>query len=287
MSIKDLPEMNDISDGDQFTIIDHMVYRNGKQIPFIPHEKRSGRTTIDPKFFIYHYTAGRYGIDSTVNFMKNADTKADVHLVLDASGRLVQMAPLNEKCWHAGKSAYDGYNGLNSWSNGIEVINPGPLDIIGRGIYKTWYGVVYYNPTVAVGGGESVRNQYPNAIAHPGIVEMSHQIHTSDPKKGWIPYTPEQVNVMTNLSQAIVRNYGSKLLGHDEITDRKRDPGPLSQIEMMRDIIAGRDDVDDEDTVVEHVEEVVRFYVPENGASDSGVNKTKGFLENLFRFFNR
>lgn len=224
---------DNINDEDVFEIHDHFVYRNGKQIPYVPHEKREGRSTIDPKFFVYHYTAGRFGIEGCVNFLKNSNTKADVHLVLARDGELVQMAPLNEKCWHAGKSEYNGYTGLNSHSCGIEVINPGPMNIVSPGVYKTWYGDTYYNPHVVTGSAGT-----PNE----GIVEAPHQIYDKESIYGWLPYSKHQINVMTSVSQAICNFYNAELVGHDEITSRKRDPGPLSQIDSMRTIINGRED---------------------------------------------
>jgi len=247
MAIKDLKEFKNISDEDTFTIVDHMVYREGQQIPFIPHDKRAGRSEIDPKFFVYHYTAGRFGIDGTVNYLKNVNTKADVHLILDVEGNLVQMAPLNEKCWHAGKSSYKGYIGLNSSSCGIEVINPGPLDIIDNGVYKTWFGKVYINAThISEATIETFKNN--GATIRNDIIERAHQLHPNEKKYGWLPYSKQQLNVMTNLAQAICHHYDAELVGHDEITTRKRDPGPLSEIDRMREMIEGRDN-DGNDTV--------------------------------------
>jgi N-acetylmuramoyl-L-alanine amidase len=280
MPIKDLPEMKNIADDDVFTIVNHMVHRNGKPVPFISHDKRSGRAQIDVKFFVYHYTAGRYGIDGTVNYMKNQDTKADVHLVLDTDGRLVQMAPLNEKCWHAGQSSYDGYNGLNSYSCGVEVINPGPLEIIEHGVYKTWYGDVYYNPLKV--NDQIITARWPQAKARPDIVERTHHMYLHEPASAWIPYSKEQINVMTNLSQAICHHYDSKLVGHDEITSRKRDPGPLSGIDRMREMIAGRDN-DEADEPINFPPRVVE---DEPAVVSDPVNTTsnkRGWFSRLFQ----
>ena len=121
------------SGSEVYEVRDHFLYRNGYQVPFVPHDKRDGRSKIDPKFFVYHYHAGRFGLDGLVSHMKKSSTRADVHLCMDREGNIVQMAPFNEKCWHAGTSSYGGYTGLNSHSIGIEVINPGALEIVESG----------------------------------------------------------------------------------------------------------------------------------------------------------
>jgi len=274
MGISELPEMKDIDGGDVFTIVDHMVYRNGVQIPYLPHEKRAGRATIEPKYFVYHYTAGRYGIDGVTAFLRDKDTQADVHLILDTGGRVVQLAPLNEKCWHAGRSAYEGYTGLNSYSCGIEVINPGPLDIISPGVYKTWYGDVYFNSLII--NTKALRDRgYRERV---DIVESTHNLYPNEPIKGWIPYSKEQINVMIGLTKTINATYGSKLVGHDEITSRKRDPGPLSQIDRIRGIIASRDDdkadVEEEVTIIQDAPIRRVFHIDTQGAADQPTNST-------------
>ena len=221
-----------ITADDEFTVKDNYLYRNGKSVPFIGHDKRDGRTTFTPKFFVYHFSSGRDSLEGLVSYMKAKGTEADVQLCMDRDGRLVQMAPLNEKCWHAGKSSYKGLSGLNSYSFGIEVINPGPLDILGKGLHKSWFGEVY-------------KNDPAKGIV---ITEAVHALR-GGPKKGWMNYTPAQIKIMTNLAILFKDVYGTELVGHDEITTRKSDPGPVSQIDKMRAMIASRasEDGDGED----------------------------------------
>ncbi len=226
MSLFKSDDFAGIKSSDKFEVKDHMVYRNGKRIPYIPHDKRAGRKKIDVKFFVYHFTAGRDNLEGLVGQMKSASTKADVHLCLSRSGKLVQMAPLNEVCWHAGQSKYGKYNGLNSYSCGIEVTNPGPLEILGGGNYKSWFGVIYKNLVA------DPKNGSP-------IIESTHK-NLGSKKMGWLAYSPEQIEVMENLSKTICDHYGAQLVGHDEITNRKSDPGPMSQIDRMRANIKGR-----------------------------------------------
>ncbi len=207
------------SPDDVFTIKDHMVYRNGKQIPFMPHAKRKGRGTINVKFFTYHHSAGQMDLNNLVTYMANATTKADVQLCMGPNGELVQMAPLNEKCWHMGDSSYAGHHGLNQYATGIEVVNPGQLDITAPGKYVAWFGKRY--------------------TKEDGIVESKHQIHGGS-VKGWYPYHENQIKVLKNLALVINRYYGAEIIGHDETTSRKTDPGPISRIGEIRAFIKER-----------------------------------------------
>jgi N-acetyl-anhydromuramyl-L-alanine amidase AmpD len=208
-----------ISVDDVFTIKNHLVYRNGKQIPFIPHSKRKDskgnliRDSFPVKYFTYHYSAGQLNLNSLVTFMVNASTKADVQLCMGPKGELVQLAPLNEKCWHMGDSSYKGHHGLNQYACGIEVVNPGQLDIISPGNYTSLFGKKFTKAD--------------------GIVEARHHLHGGS-VKGWYPYHPDQITVLKHLALTINRHYDAELIGHDETTTRKLDPGPISKIDEIR-----------------------------------------------------
>jgi N-acetyl-anhydromuramyl-L-alanine amidase AmpD len=43
--------------------------------------------------------------------------------VVDRDGTVVQMVPLTERAWHAGVSSFDGVDGVNDYSIGIEMTN--------------------------------------------------------------------------------------------------------------------------------------------------------------------
>jgi len=85
---------------------------------------------IEPKYLIFHYTAGR-SAESSINWLCNKKAKASAHLVVGRDGSITQLAPFNVKTWHAGKSHWAGLTGLNSHSIGIELDNAGELSKVG------------------------------------------------------------------------------------------------------------------------------------------------------------
>lgn len=205
-----------------------LLLRNGSPVPYFEHEKRfsaSGRklrADIVPKFFTYHFSAGRLELNNLVEYMRRKSTKADVQLCLGRKGEVVQLAPLHEKCWHMGRSSYGGYNSLNDYAIGIEVVNPGPLEILGDGQYKSWFNEIYDDIEYSISEGQ-------------------HHIHGGK-TYGWMDYTPEQITAVTNIALALRDVYSTELIGHDEATSRKTDPGPFSKIDDIRAILEGRDD---------------------------------------------
>jgi N-acetyl-anhydromuramyl-L-alanine amidase AmpD len=45
--------------------------------------------------------------------------KTSMHLLLSDTGQIVQLCPLTAKAWHAGRSYWQGHNGINSFGIGI------------------------------------------------------------------------------------------------------------------------------------------------------------------------
>ncbi len=46
------------------------------------------------------------------------------HYLIDIQGKVTQLVPDNKVAWHAGKSYWKGFEGLNAYSIGIELQNP-------------------------------------------------------------------------------------------------------------------------------------------------------------------
>lgn len=188
-----------------------------QQVEFFPTENRGD--SIEPRFLVIHYTAGAVDARGTAQYFQKPEAKTSAHLCLDTDGTYVQSVEFNIKAWHAGKSQWAGFNGLNSNSIGIEVINPGPLNISRNGTYTTWWG---------------------KTIDDPKIIEAPHQNDPNGPVYGWLPFTPEQNSALISLGQVLMQEYGlQECVGHDMISPgRKTDPGPCMNYRVYDQINA-------------------------------------------------
>jgi len=63
---------------------------------------------------------GNLPADAHPEFRERADLQVSAHLLLRRNGTLVQFVSLNERAWHAGKSAWQGRERCNDYSIGIE-----------------------------------------------------------------------------------------------------------------------------------------------------------------------
>ena len=210
-----------------YEIRNHFLYKNGKQVPYKSTPTKF-RGLDNPKGLIYHDTASGLNIDGPVRWLRNPVAKASAHLVLGRDGELIQLAPFNYKTWHAGESEYviDGvkYEGLNDNTIGLEIVNPGGLVRLAKGIYKPWFrGKVYKSAEYDI-----VKSEKPT---HPGF-------------KYWMDYTVEQISVCMELGAVFTEHYGFNFLGtHWMISPgRKTDTNPLFPIDKIRERVSGRAD---------------------------------------------
>lgn len=92
--------------------LQHKTYQETTRLS--PH--KGGK--IRPKFIVLHHSAGSFS--GTVNWILDKKSKVSYHYVIDPdTGDRVQMVWDSRKAWHAGKSEWKGYRGLNSYSIGI------------------------------------------------------------------------------------------------------------------------------------------------------------------------
>lgn len=74
--------------------------------------------TITPKFIVLHHTAGNFA--GSVSWCLNASAKVSYHYIINPeNGNRVQLVWDSKRAWHAGKSSWGGYSGLNGYSIGI------------------------------------------------------------------------------------------------------------------------------------------------------------------------
>ena len=190
-------------------------------IPFVNSPNQGG--VITPKYLIIHFTAGR-SANSSIDWFKNPDAKASAHLVIGRDGSIKQMVDFNKKAWHAGDSRWANIVGLNNYSIGIELDNPGHLKNV-NGRWMSWFGAEYPATDVM-------------------IAQHKHQ----DAPTGWHIYTAAQLDACIKVSQLLVSKYGLlDILGHEDIApNRKEDPGPAFPMESFKSRVLGRaDDVAD------------------------------------------
>lgn len=176
--------------------------------------------TIDPKFIVMHYTAG-YTLKSAVETFKSTTIAA--HLTIDKDGTVVQMAPLNKHCNHAGPSEWMGVKMLNGHSIGIEFVNIGFAKMRNDGKLVNGYGRVI--PADEAAG----YIEAPNARVGSGRIF-------------WEPYTEKQIEVGIEITKAILASYRIRdIVSHEEIDTRKwkTDPGPAFPMNRFAALMRG------------------------------------------------
>ncbi len=186
-------------------------------VSFVSSPNKGG--VIAPQYLIIHYTAGR-SAKSSIEWMANPAAKASAHLVIGLDGKITQMVEFNKSAWHAGVSKWSGLSGLNNYSIGIELDNPGRLQKTGNK-WRSWFGA-----------------EYPDHL----VLEAVHK--HQEVKAGWHVYTEQQLRACIAVSQLLVSHYKLQdVLGHEDVSPfRKEDPGPAFPMESFKSSVLGRSD---------------------------------------------
>lgn len=177
---------------------------------------RSG--PIQPKFIVQHYTAG-YTASGAISWLNNPESQASAHVVIDYDGTITQLVPFNIKAWHAGPSSYKGYNGLNNYSIGIEIVNVGPLRKTDNGRYKAQNNIMYSEQDFRAGF---------TVESHPRVGSGLFY---------WPNYTDRQLQAVEDLTEELINQYPIiDIVSHEEIDNRgwKTDPGPAFPMQRMK-----------------------------------------------------
>jgi N-acetylmuramoyl-L-alanine amidase len=176
---------------------------------------------LKPKYLVMHYTAGSSAKSSIESLCtKKPQGNASAHIVLARDGTITQLAPFNVVTWHAGVSQWNGIEGLNPHSIGIEIDNAGPMNQVGDQ-FVAWFGKAFPASEVMMA-----------AHKHGG------------PVRPWHAYTAIQIERCMELADLLVRHYGlTDILGHDDIArGRKQDPGPAFPLASIATRALGRGD---------------------------------------------
>ena len=189
----------------------------GAALPFESTSNRGGKLT--PEYLVLHYTAGR-DADSAIRWFQHPDAKASAHVIVAKDGRVTQMVPFDRIAWHAGVSHWEDRVGLNAYSIGIELDNPGKLRRRG----SRWY------------------SWFEQAYDPEAVIEAVHREESES--AGWHVYTPKQIDAAFDLAFVLMNKYGLKdILGHEDIAPgRKTDPGPAFPMASFRSRLLGRRD---------------------------------------------
>lgn len=168
---------------------------------------------IKPTLIVVHDTAGRLNPGSSVEWFCSDECPTSAHVVIERDGSITQQVPFNRKAFHAGTSEWKGKPFCNSFSIGIEIVNPGRLDAAGR----AWFH-------------KKTERGFPVA----GLKRAKTSAH----KDGWwMDYTAEQIEAVTNLCKALVGAYPDiqDVTAHYVISPgRKEDVNPLFPLDAVR-----------------------------------------------------
>ena len=156
-----------------------------------------------PTYIIPHFTCS-YELEGTVGYFQKEGVS--VHFVVGKKGEVVQMAPVNMRCAHAGSSVWNGNNDLNRFSIGIEVVNLGPLEKRGDKFYDCW------------------------DREYKGLVRCKNEIGF----KYWEPWTEEQEQAVKDICLWACESFdidSKNIADHAEVAPRrKNDPGGSSEM---------------------------------------------------------
>lgn len=198
--------------------------KNGRLlgVPFVNANASGG--TLRPTLIILHDTAGRLEKGSSVNWFKDKTCTVSAHVVVERDGTITQMVPFNRRAWHAGKSAWQGKQLCNSFAIGIEIVNPGLLDVNGR----AWFHK------------DSAGRPRENGFDKASIEHAKTREHGEG---WWMPYTPEQIEAVKQLCRALIAVYPevNDIATHWQVSPgRKIDTNPLFPLTEVEDYAFGR-----------------------------------------------
>lgn len=168
---------------------------------------------LTPSHIVVHYDVCH---DIGMNTRAVFDSGHDYHLAIDGwhddvhGGQVVmrQYVPFNFRGAHA--------KGYNDKAIGITIVNPGPLRMHPDGVLRTSYG-----------------KEWPADDA----VKLRHRL-AGVQWEWWAKYTDEEIETLGQVCGALLRRYPSiqRIVGHDEVTPGKIDPGPALPMNLVRAI---------------------------------------------------
>lgn len=179
----------------------------------------------DPELVVLHYTAS-YDALSAIRTFRNTLSRASAHFVVATDGKITQMVSVRDDAWHAGGGVHQGRESVNSFSVGIEIVNPGYHFSDGAGGWLNWE-----------------RKPVSKAMLKP----FGAMVEVQDPWVGsarqyWPGYPEPQLAAVQKLVLTLLTTYPAikDVVGHrdvDGIRKRKVDPGPAFPMARMKALL--------------------------------------------------
>jgi len=182
---------------------------------------------IVPRVIVVHY-----GVTHSLDMLSGAllSTSNSAHIGIDGFKdaqrasvmQVCQYVPFNIRAGHAGRDAvWKGQKGVNNFSIGIEISNPGPLIMRADGKLVTDYGKEW--PIEDAIEARHQRNRAPGKWTH------------------WAKYTDEEYGLLVSICLALIQKYPTivDIVGHDEIRKDKYDPGPAFNMPYLYNSVFG------------------------------------------------
>ena len=216
-----------------YSVKDHKLLKDNAEVEYKQTPHFTQGTNVGPNGFkaegiVLHDTAGRLDGNTSVSWFQNPAAKASAHLVVHRNGNVTQMVKFNDKAWHAGTSSLNGRKGVNDFSIGIEIVNPGKLEPLGNGRYAAWFGTIYEDSEF-------------------DIVQKTTPEHGSG---GWMMYTAAQLEAVEGICVALFSEYSlSWIWPHWKVSPgRKVDTNPMFPLSHIQAKVLGRGaDTEDND----------------------------------------
>lgn len=178
-------------------------------VPYVPaHDV--GPMLVEPSIVVMHYTASATAESAIRQLTGDDQAFVSAHVVVDRDGSVTQLVPFERQAWHCGESIWRGKPRCNTFSIGIELVNPGYATLTDSFEVQGWECVIARHKS----GG---------------------------PIRSWYAYPQVQIEAAAAIVRAIMISYPTvkEIVGHDDVcvpVGRKTDPGPAMNLVAFRQL---------------------------------------------------
>lgn len=174
-----------------------------------------GRNGFPVELLVMHYTAGRGDERGTGRVFASPSRNASAHFGIGRSGGLAQYVALDDAAWHAG-------DGKAPTAEQLDEHGTVPLSMAREQINRRSVGIEICNRGWAPGG------------ANPRV-EARHR-NPGCRSKSWESFSPEQYVSLRRLVAPLRERFPTMryVLGHEDVTFQKTDPGPAFDWSELR-----------------------------------------------------